>query len=427
MATVNFYLRDQASDKETPVVLFFSVEGKRVKLPTGEKIHPRFWNDRKQEVKASYTGSIEINHSLNTLGKKVIDLYREMKANDQAFSGQVLKARLQDREVELVPVEKATKRPVLDFWAVLDQFIEDSQATRRDATLKTYRTLYRHLKEFVKTIRYGLTFESINSSFRDKFQNYLIRHRQMSDTSIQKNFQILKRFLNYATDHGYNQNMEYNRFKFRRKPVVKVALTENELLDLIAVDLSAKPRLDRVRDLFVFGCETSLRYSDIISLRGTHIKTTEVEGESLTYLDLVAQKTRGEIQAPLSSRAIDLIQKYRDPNRETCFPVISNQKYNDYLKEAAELAGIDTLVELVRFVGTERIEERIPKWKLIGSHTARRTFVTLFFERGGSVPACMVYTGHKDYKELETYRKKTLLHRLKIAKDSYRPQMRKVL
>lgn len=174
-----------------------------------------------------------------------------------------------------------------------------------------------------------------------------------------------------------------------------------------------------MRDIFVFGCHTSLRHSDISSLKPENIKTTQVDGREVTYIDLIAHKTRGEVQAPLRKKALAILNKYKDKKRITCFPTISNQKFNDYIKEVGKLAEINSLVEVVRFVGGKRQTDRIPKYQLIASHTARRTFVTHFFEKGGSVAACMVYTGHKNYKELETYRKKTLQHKLKIATNPF--------
>ncbi|RMG25680.1 MAG: hypothetical protein D6730_10440 [Bacteroidetes bacterium] len=251
------------------------------------------------------------------------------------------------------------------------------------------------------------------------FHSFLIRHQGQSDSTVSKTFAILKRFMTYATERSYNQSTDYLHFKFRERPATKIALTREELEAIEKLDLSEKPRLAKVRDVFVFGCYTALRHSDILALKPEHIKTAQVEGKEIVYLDIIAHKTRGEVQAPLRPKALAVFKRYEEEARSNCFPSISNQKFNDYIKEVGQLAGIDRMVEVVRFVGGKRKTEQIPKYQLIASHTARRTFVTLFFEQGGSVAACMVYTGHKNYKELETYRKKTLQHKLKIATNPF--------
>jgi integrase len=237
----------------------------------------------------------------------------------------------------------------------------------------------------------------------------------LGNTAIQKDFQILKSFLNYATEYGFNTLQEYHKFKFKRADVTKISLSEEDVSAMQNLDLSNNLRLEKVRDMFLFMCSTSLRYSDMQAIKPGNIQTTQLDGQMITYMDLIAQKTRGEIQSPLSPYALKLIDKYK--GGYYCFPRISNQRFNSYLKEVAQLAQINEKITIVRFVGTERIETEFSKHELVCCHTARRTFVTQFFEKGGNSTACMVFTGHKDPKELETYRKKTLQHRLKLTRD----------
>lgn len=420
MANINFYLRDKNAKKETPIILFLSADKKRYKFSTGEKILAKYWNEKKQITKPSFTGGIQLNTKLKKLGDEILEIYRQGQIDGIAISADFIKDKLKEKKDELSNKQVA-------FLEVLERFIEENSSTKSPRTIQTYLTLKYHLNGFREKTKYKLSFDSINLAFRDKFHRFLVEERHLNHTSVKKNFSVLKRFMGYATENGYNQSIEYYQFKFKAAPTTKISLTESELEKIEKLDLSEQPRLERVRDMFLFGCETSLRHGDLANVKPANIKTTRVDGEDVVYLDLIAQKTRGEIQAPLSKKAIALIEKYQDVKPKTCFPIISNQKFNSYIKEVGRLAGIDTPTEVIKFIGNQRITNQVPKYELISTHTQRRTFVTLHFEKGGSIASCMVYTGHKNYKELEIYRKKTLLHKLKVAKQPFEPKFKKVI
>lgn len=421
MATTNFYLDKKTSTEPTYIMFSLSDQGKRIRITSGEKILPKHWNGKKQQVKSTYAGCLQLNNYLKKFAEDVLNIYREAKTEEIDPKPKYIKQKLAELKTGVTEKE-------IDFIDLLNRFIEENRSTKAPNTIQTYKTLRYHLKGFQEKTRYKLSFESINISFRDKFHHFLVEAQNLNHTSVQKNFAVLKRLMRYATEHGYNQSIAFHQFSFKAAPSTKIALTERELEQIELVDLSNRPGLERVRDMFLFGCETSLRHSDLANVRPANIKTAIVEGEEVVYLDLIAHKTRGEIQAPLSSKALALIEQYKDDSRLTCFPVISNQKFNKYIKEVGKLAGLDSPVEVVKFVGNKRIQNLVPKYELISTHTQRRTFVTLHFERGGSVPSCMVYTGHKNYKELETYRKKTLQHKLKVAKGPFQTRiLRKVI
>lgn len=213
--------------------------------------------------------------------------------------------------------------------------------------------------------------------------------------------------MGWAQKKGYHSNLVYKSFSYREEPATKVALTEPEYQALQRLDLSGKQRLARVRDMFLFCCETSLRYSDLQNLKPINISSVSIRGDAVSCLKLSMIKTRGAITSPLSELALALLEKYQSPTRSTCFPVISGQKMNDYLKEICKQAGIDTAVQMVRRVGNQRIEEEKQKYEMVSMHTARRTFITLRVQRGWTDQQIMVYTGHKSSKEIQTYRDKS--------------------
>ena len=162
-------------------------------------------------------------------------------------------------------------------------------------------------------------------------------------------------------------------------------------------------RLAKVRDVFLFQCFTGQRYSDILSLNKKDVKNGTWH--------LRQQKTNNIIQIPLNKYAISILAKYSDFK----LPVISNQKMNKYLKELCVLAKINDPVRIIKFKGSKRIEETKKKYEVIGTHTARRTFITLSLRKGMKPEVIMKITGHKSYKMFQKY--------LKIADDHTRKEM----
>ena len=159
-------------------------------------------------------------------------------------------------------------------------------------------------------------------------------------------------------------------------------------------------RLIPVRDNFCFSCFTGLRFSDIDKLRKMHLKNN--------YIEIKTDKTKDFLKIPLNKYAIEILNRYTDHSIDRPLPTgISNCKTNLYLKEVGELAGLTEIVSLEKFSGSQKVVINKPKYELISSHTARRTFVTLALEKGMRAEVVMAMTGHKDYKTFKKYIKIT--------------------
>jgi site-specific recombinase XerD len=173
-----------------------------------------------------------------------------------------------------------------------------------------------------------------------------------------------------------------------------IYLTESELLNLYYLEGLAKTQ-EYVRDNFCFGCFTGLRFSDI-----SRISKENIKGD---FLEIVTQKTKDFIKIPLNDFAKQIIEKYSGGLPRS----ISNQKTNDILKEIGEIAELNEVVVKRKFKGVKVIEVCEPKHKLLSTHAARRTFVTLSLEKGMRPETVMSITGHKDYATFKKYIKLT--------------------
>ena len=215
---------------------------------------------------------------------------------------------------------------------------------------------------------------------------------KMEEKTVQKHYNNLKWFLNWAIRNGYCQEEAVNKyrpkFKVLDKPVI--FLTKEELLKLYTYEIPKNGTkvklydangeeyektvqeagaLAKTRDLFCFCAFTSLRYSDMAAL-----KRTDINGDKIY---ITTQKTNDRLPIDLSKNAKAILEKYKDEQFPfgLALPVISNQKMNHYLKDLGELRGFTTPITIVCYRAGQRVEETYPKYSLIGTHAARRTFI----------------------------------------------------
>jgi integrase len=163
------------------------------------------------------------------------------------------------------------------------------------------------------------------------------------------------------------------------------------------MDLSSNEKLDKVRDVFIFMCFTGLRHSDAFNLRKSDIKDN--------HLEITTIKTNDSLIIELNRQSIAILDKYRDSQLkgDKALPVITNQKMNIYLKELAKKAGIDEPIRMTHYEGNTRIDKVYPKYELICTHSARRTFVCSALAIGIPAQVIMKWTGHSDYKTMKPY------------------------
>ncbi|MBK9221022.1 MAG: site-specific integrase [Saprospiraceae bacterium] len=384
---VNFYLKYPNSKVATLIYLFFSYDNKRFKYSTAETIVPKYWNDEAQRAKKSLTGSSEINRYLDRIDASIRKIYRDGKEFGKIISSEYLKENL----------DIALERTAKDSMSLFDHFNEFLEAQKPFKTLRTiqkYNTLQTHLLKFQRTQRHELSFEKMDSQFYERFTSFCIDELNLVNNSIAKYIKTLKSFLQWSTERDYNTNLSFKKFKAKERDADIIYLTEKELFKLYDLDLTNNCPLEAVRDVFCFGCFTGLRFSDIKKIKRENIK----EGD----INLVSEKTTEKIRVPLNQYSEAILKKYN-----YSLPVISNQKTNEHLKNLGKLGEINEPTVITRFQGVEEIQVTKPKYEFIGTHTARRTFVTLSLEKGMRPEVVMSITGHKEYNTFKKYIKLT--------------------
>jgi integrase len=199
--------------------------------------------------------------------------------------------------------------------------------------------------------------------------------------------------MNEALDLGYTTNVQFKNRKFTATWIDTdaVYLTDKELLHLFNFDLSNNKRLEQVKDLFIFGCYVGLRFSDYSNVRPENIITVEKE----RFLKINTLKTGEQVVIPCSPIVLKIFEKYSS-NPNSLPKSLSNQKFNDYVKEVCKLAGLTEKGRLL----TDPDKEL---WECVSSHTARRSFATNLFLEGFPPIEIMKITGHKTEKSFLKY------------------------
>jgi integrase len=393
MATVNLYLSERTKKTNGKKHINLFVRGiprgdKRIiVIAVGETIDPQHWDTRRQRAKRQYTGSPELNSLLDRVCEDATRICR-------TFSLQGVTSHEEAKRILRAHFLKETEQ-AHTFFQVFDEFVAIKGVDWQVATIKKYKTLRSYLLDYANR-RTDVTFETIDRLFYDQFRHFLLVDKTLLNNTVSKVFAMLKTFLNWATERGYNKSMAFKGFKTPNDKVDAVYLTEPELMTLYYYDFSDNPRLEAVRDVFCFQCFTGQRFSDVAAFRYDHVQND--------VWTVHTQKTKDIIRVPLNEFALELLGKHRERGK---LPVISAQKTNDYIKEVCRIVGITQPVTIVQHRGKDRLERVEQKCDLVATHTARRTFVTLSLEKGMRPEEVMKITGHTDLKMLQKYVKIT--------------------
>ena len=388
--------------ENVPIRMRVNFASKRIEFTTGYRIDAAKWDTDKQRVRNGCTNRLkqsasEINASLLGYYTEVQEIFKKFEVEEIMPTPEQIKEAFNalHKPIEEVKQRKLTPNA---FYKAFDEFVRDCgrQNDWTDSTYEKFAAVKNHLMNF----RDGLTFDFFDEKGLNDYVNYLRDVKEMRNSTIGKQLSFLKWFLRWAFKKGLHQNNAYDSYKPKLKSTQKkiIFLTWEELNKLREFEIpAAKQALDRVRDVFLFQCFTGLRYSDVFNLRRSDIKGDHIE--------VTTVKTSDSLIIELNKHSKAILDKYKDVAFEDdkVLPVITNQKMNDYLKELAELAGIDEPVRQTYYRGNERIDEVTPKYALLGTHAGRRTFICNALALGIPPQVVMKWTGHSDYKAMKPY------------------------
>ena len=387
MPSVCFYLKDKNSESKTPIYARYQSKYLgNFKFYPGILTHPKDWDFKKQKAKSSHRLSTKVNKLLNLV--------------EDAIEGYMIDCSIEGKRPhrdELMTIldnlfryqDTRQSHSVVEF--INDEIGKRSKSPEYTAgTIRKYKSTLSALKEF----RPKLSFHQVDMTFFNSWVAYL-NEKDFSPNTIHKHISILKVFMAVALEEGKTTNDKWKskRFTVSTVKAVHVVLDVDELSMLQKIELD--DRLRKVRDMFLIGAWTGLRWGDYSSLKPSNFFTQD----GRRFLKIKTQKTGEIVIIPIHPVVLEILERYGWKSPKT----ITNQKANEYLKEIAQLAGIDKPVESRSWDMGKEVIELVPKWSRISTHTARRSFATNMVLAGIHSRKIMALTGHKTESAFNAY------------------------
>lgn len=338
-------------------------------------------------------------------------------------------------EEEARKIAEANRMTLNKFIAMyIEQISNGARQTERGmnfafSTVKSIKSALNQFAYYQEHLGREIDFNDIDMNFYHEYTAYL-KGKNYSINSIGKCIKELKTILATAEGEGYHNNPKYKdkKFKGTRVEVDNIYLTKEDLQKIMSVDLSKYEKgHEYVRDIFMVGVWTAQRVSDYNNISRENIKTyvrevieTDENGEKkivskeFTRIDIRQQKTGAKVVIPCSSELRAILEKY-DYN----LPHLEDQVINRYIKDIGKDAGLTEMVEIEKTQGGKAQMQRIEKYKLIHTHTARRTGATLMYLSGMDIYDIMKITGHSSPAMLKKYIKADQLEVASKIEDKY--------
>jgi integrase len=277
-----------------------------------------------------------------------------------------------------------------EFWNYKSNEVKNGNL--QPHSLIDYRTLRSALTEFEKETRKKFQLTDITEDFVNRFKGFLLNKRKLNNNSTKKRLKSLKVFINYCEDKKYFRlDFNFSKIKVKTYDPTVISLTEQEFQQLREWDAG---KYQKVKDLFILGCLTSLRFSDLKSIGKHNIINDQIVIKSI--------KTDVQHLIPLTPTCKEILEKY---NYNLNF--FTNQTYNRLLKKMAKDSGFfDTEVTVIVQHGNVKKEIRKPKYQFFGSHLARRTNITRNLMKQIPLPVVMSVAGLKQMSTVLKYMEK---------------------
>ena len=409
----NFNLRNQKGDGETLIFIVLRWENRKLTYSTQENVHPKFWEIDKekrnfQRVKEtkSFPEYPEFNARLNWIESTAKNVFRQFlnDNNNRSPSVEELKELL---DIRLRNVKQKQKK---DLFGFIEQYISEAQnrfntetgKSLAKGTIGVYKNTLLTLKEYSIQKRMRIDFDVIDLNFYHGYMEYLSKEKNLANNTVGRHVKTLKAFLNDAAERGFHSNYSFKSKKFKviRENTDAIYLDSYELDELSKLDLSDNPRLERVRDLFLVGCWTGLRFSDFSNILEKHIQGDLIE--------IRTKKTDETVVIPIHKTVKLIMEKYRGKYPNSLPPAVSNVKTNKHLKEIGKmLPCLHVNVQTRQTKGGVLSISNNKKYELLVTHSARRSFATNLYKSGLSSITIMRITGHRTERAFLTYIKAT--------------------
>jgi site-specific recombinase XerD len=365
-----------------PIYLRITIDGTASELSTKRKCHTSSWNAKTGRSNGIKESIKELNYFLDTLAQQVYQAKRRLIEADRELTSDSIKRNLTGTDEE--------KRTIMEVFNKHNQQLKSLEGTEFALnTVKRYNTTLEHTKSFLKW-KYGtenLDIKKLNHETIAEFDFWLKAIQKCNHNSTMKYLSNFKKIVLICVKNKWLQSDPFANFKFTKKPVNRLPLSEQEL-KAISIKNFKNERLQNVRDIFIFSCYTGLSYADVQKLRSDVLN---IGIDKNLWIFTNRQKTGTPTRMPLMPEALAIVEKYKEHPKcivsGLLLPILSNQKMNSYLKEIADSCKIE---------------------KPLTFHIARHTFATtVTLSHGVPIETVSKLLGHTSIKQTQHYAKLT--------------------
>jgi len=364
-----------------PIYMRITVDSERTELSINREFDPARWNKKLGRAVGTKEDALSLNSYLDTLRIKVHQAQSELIAKDEEVTTERLKNKLSGRGEEKPHM---LLQIFTEHNSQMHQLIKTGEYAK--GTHTHFETTHKHVQSFLKWkfSTSDIAVKKVDYAFINDFEYYLKSEICAHNTAM-KYLGDLKKIILLCVKRNWLPKDPFLGYKMSRRDVQKDFLIDEEL-QAITQKVFRSERLNLVRNIFLFSCYTGLAYADVKKLKRSEIRTGI---DKQKWIFIQRQKSETPAAIPLLPVALSILEKYNDHpkclNADTALPVLCNQKMNEYLKEIADVCGIE---------------------KTLTYHTARHTFATtVTLNNHVPIESVSKMLGHKSLKQTQHYAK----------------------
>ncbi|WP_111310040.1 site-specific integrase [Confluentibacter sediminis] len=373
--SILFWLKlASAKNGKAPLYARITVNGKRSELSLKHKVLISDWDTTKNRLKGLNSENKMVNSYLEQVNSKLFECYQKLQSSNKLVTSDIIKAHFLGNA--------GTRYALSDIIAYHNTHMKD---TLRWGTQKNYYTTHKYILLFLKE-KYRTTdmfLSELGYKFIIDFERFLRHQNNMGNNTVMKHIERLRKMVSLAFKMEWLDKDPFMKFEARYEKKERDFLTLEELQSIENKAFTI-PRLELIKNLFIFSCYTGLSYGDVMNLTTDNL-CIGIDGKQWIYSQ--REKTSVPVKIPLLLKALEIIEMYKShpstTTKQRVFPTISNQKLNSYLKEIADVCGIR---------------------KSLTFHIARHTFATtVLLSNGVPIETVSKLLGHTKLSTTQIY------------------------